>query len=407
MYPDRLYDLALNYRKTKLWKALYDSEFFTVSLSNGQIGYCCVMGFLGEHIALAIYIGNRGLDTYRLLQNMGCVEMNALKEQEWMESQDCLQCAFECKESLSPRELVGIQSYARPRRIAFRGTNAFPQFVRYSPACYPWLVSEPAEVGFLCEALTAALEVSAKLASKGKDHLGFTEGPAYDREIPLLTPIDDGFVWTRHRLPPEQSVCYPEPKLRDELLLRRLKQVKKRSGTWICDVVMVPQPVTEFEGDADEANVESAPRFPYVLLTADQKTQTVFPGKMASSYAGGAEEMLTALGNHMLESGVPRQIHVVDQRTRTLVKDLAETLGIKLVLQQESGLLDDLEEEFFAYCSESEPNIEEEIQQLVGTLLSADEDMFLSIPDELLQQLRLMERQGLLPEEIAAKIRSL
>lgn len=407
MYPDRLYDLALDYRKTKLWKALYDSEFFAVTLSNGQIGYCCVMGFLGEHIALALYIGNRGLDSYRLLQNMGCVEMNALKEQEWMVSQDCLQCAFECKEILSPRELAGIQRYAKPRRIVFRGANAFPQFVKYSPACYPWPVSEPVEIGFLCEALMATLEVSAKLAAKGKDCLGFTEGPAYDREIPLLTPTGDGFAWSRHRLPPEQAVGYPEPKLRDELLLRRLKQVKKHSGTWLCDIVMVPQPVAEFSDDAGEANVESAPRFPYMLLTADQKTQTVFPGKMVSSYADGAEEMLTALGNHMLENGIPRQIQVVDQRTWTLLKDLVETLGIKLVLQQESDLLDDLEEEFFAYCSESEPDIEEEMQQMVETLLSADEDMLLSIPDELLQQLRLMERQGLLPKEIALKIRSL
>ena len=76
MYPDRLYDLALNYRKTKLWKALYDSEFFAVSLSNGQIGYCCVMGFLGEHIALALYIGARSLDRYRLVQKMDGREMS-------------------------------------------------------------------------------------------------------------------------------------------------------------------------------------------------------------------------------------------------------------------------------------------------------------------------------------------
>lgn len=245
------------------------------------------------------------------------------------------------------------------------------------------------------------------MAAKGKNHLGFTEGPAYDREIPLLTPIDDGFAWSRHRLPPEQAVCYPEPKLRDELLLRRLKQVKKHSGTWICDVVMVPQPVAEFSDDADESNVESAPRFPYILLAADQKTQTVFPVKMVSTYADGAEEMLTALGGHMLKNGISRQIQVVDQRTWTLLKSLAETLGIKLVQQRENALFDDLEEEFFAYCNGSEPDIEEEMQQMIETLLSADKDMLLSMLDELLQQLRLMERQGLLPEEIADKIRSI
>ncbi len=71
MYSDKLYHAALAFRKTKLWKSLYDSELFAVSLSNGEIGYCCIMGYLGEHIALSLYIGNRGLDSYRLLQELG------------------------------------------------------------------------------------------------------------------------------------------------------------------------------------------------------------------------------------------------------------------------------------------------------------------------------------------------
>ena len=44
MYSERLYSLAFAVRKTKLWKTLYDNELFAVSLSNGEIGYCSVMG---------------------------------------------------------------------------------------------------------------------------------------------------------------------------------------------------------------------------------------------------------------------------------------------------------------------------------------------------------------------------
>ncbi len=77
MYPDQLYDLALAFRKAKLWKRLYDSEIFAVSLSNGEIGYCCIMGCLGEHFALAVYIGEQGMGSYRRLQEIGQVPMNA------------------------------------------------------------------------------------------------------------------------------------------------------------------------------------------------------------------------------------------------------------------------------------------------------------------------------------------
>ena len=95
MYPDQLYDLALAFRKTKLWKRLYDSELFAVSLSNGQTGYCCVMGYLGEHTALAVYIGEQGLDSYRHLQEISHVPVNALQAHEFMLSQFCLQCSLE------------------------------------------------------------------------------------------------------------------------------------------------------------------------------------------------------------------------------------------------------------------------------------------------------------------------
>jgi len=51
------------------------------------------MGELGEHIALALYIGFDGLDSYRSLCEVG----NAHSEAEYQESmllQDCVQCSF-------------------------------------------------------------------------------------------------------------------------------------------------------------------------------------------------------------------------------------------------------------------------------------------------------------------------
>ncbi len=130
MYPDQLYDLALAFRNAKLWKRLYDSEIFAVSLSNGEIGYCCIMGCLGEHFALAVYIGEQGLDSYRRLQEMSHVPMNALQAQEFMLSQYCLQCSFETKDLLSPKELAAVRGYGKDRGITFRDSNAFPKFMK-------------------------------------------------------------------------------------------------------------------------------------------------------------------------------------------------------------------------------------------------------------------------------------
>ena len=88
MYPDKLYQLAFAFRKTNLWKSLYESELFAVALPDGEIGYCCVMGSGGEHLALALYVGNKGLDTFRIMQGAGEVEAHPLKAYETMLSQD-------------------------------------------------------------------------------------------------------------------------------------------------------------------------------------------------------------------------------------------------------------------------------------------------------------------------------
>ena len=108
MYPDKLYQLAFAFRKAKLWKSLYDSELFAVTLPDGEIGYCCVMGAAGEHLALALYVGSSGLDSYRLLQEVGDMDVSPLKASEIMLSQDCLQCSFENKDMLTPEELSAL-----------------------------------------------------------------------------------------------------------------------------------------------------------------------------------------------------------------------------------------------------------------------------------------------------------
>lgn len=403
MYPDRLYDLALTFRKMKLWKRLYDSELFAVSLSNGQIAYCCIMGLLGEHIALAVYIGEQGLDSYRHLQEMGHVPMNALQAQEFMLSQSCLQCSLETKDALSPQELAAVRSYGKARGITFRGANAFPQFIKYQPARYPWPVQETVDVQLLCEALTAALEVSEKLTAVGKGRLGFTDGPAHDRTIPLLTPEGQGFTWGVCRLPPRRSASYPEPMLRDELLTARLKKQKKRAGIWACDVVMFPQPAF-----VDEEDTDAVPVFPYMLLAADLEKELVIPTEVVPAYEEGAAELLSAIGNQMLDNGIPTEIHVVNGRTRSLLKNLAATLGIRLVQQQEIEHLDCLEEELLGYCDEQTPDtVEEAADYFSEMLLSLDDDVLLSMPKDLQTQLRTMERQGLLAEDVANRIRDL
>jgi len=60
MKREQLLEAAFAYKQTRLWKKLMDSELFAVALPDGEIGYCCVMGMIAEHIALSLYVGSGG-----------------------------------------------------------------------------------------------------------------------------------------------------------------------------------------------------------------------------------------------------------------------------------------------------------------------------------------------------------
>lgn len=404
---DNLYELAFAYRKTKLWKSLFDSELFAVALPDGEIGYCSVMGFLGEHLALGLYVGEEGLDCCRFIQNPTGRGMNMLRVQEIAFSQICLQCSFQNKDELSPEELSAVRAYAGAHKLTLRGAHAFPQFTAYRTARYPWPVTGGEDVQLLSTALEAALAVDSALKSHSKEELGFEEGVIEDRSVPLLTRSGDGFEWSMHPLPPRRPPQYPEPVLEDELLLARLKRAKKSSGVWICDVVMCPTPTIQDDS--------SAPVFPYMLLAASRDSGMVIPTTPVMDYGDGAGGILRELASQMLEFGIPRQIQVVDERTYSLLKGLAAALKVKLELQEHNDALDELEADFLDHmdgCGEDDEDdgdedILDSFEHFLEGLLDLDDSTLLSMPQELREQLRAVDRQGLLTPALSGRLRRL
>ena len=65
-----LFAAAGEFYKLRPWEWMEDSELFGVlNPETGEIGYCCVMGNLGELLALGVYLGTDGLETYLMMQS--------------------------------------------------------------------------------------------------------------------------------------------------------------------------------------------------------------------------------------------------------------------------------------------------------------------------------------------------
>ena len=52
MTREDLYGAAFRYKKTGLWRKLWDTEMFALKLSDGRIGYINVLGRNGEFCGL-------------------------------------------------------------------------------------------------------------------------------------------------------------------------------------------------------------------------------------------------------------------------------------------------------------------------------------------------------------------
>ena len=67
MIPDKLYELAFAYKKTKLWDKIWKDQLFAVKLTDGKMGYVCAERGVESAYALKLFTTQKGLDTYRTL----------------------------------------------------------------------------------------------------------------------------------------------------------------------------------------------------------------------------------------------------------------------------------------------------------------------------------------------------
>lgn len=414
--PDSLFDLAFAYKQTKLWKLLWDTQLFAVQFTDGQIGYCSVMGMAGEHNALAVYIGQAGLDSYRAIaggageQNFDMVDddgnvLPTFQTHERMMSQDCLQCAFEKKADMRDQSVRAAQTYAKRNDLRLAGN--YPDFVRYRPYRFPWYMRDAIEQGYMAEALRAAIEVARRIEAdveayqkeiptfctrdarevvRGK--LGFSEGAPYRKKIPLLTMKNGAFVWSSIALPNEKKKQYPSPLITsNDILLTRVKRTKKLVGqngqgtSWYCDIVMLPQPLRGVTGDAEadgaagagesgetnrpgqsDAELEpiEAPYFAMAMFVIDNEMQQIVSTPMIPQLDEvGCGKVIRALAESITQDGKPRSfiVKINDARTRTILQAFAEQVGVEMTsCADDDDVLLDAEMNLLAYFNNKADN---------------------------------------------------
>ena len=397
-----LYRLAFAYKKTKLWKKLYDDEIFAVRLPDGEIGYCSVMGYLGEHVALSLYVGASGWGSYlSLLRRAGADDEDlpvpgTQAPPTWLLVQDCIQCSLEDRDELSDEELAEARAAAKALGIVPRGARAFPQFTRYIPDRWPWPLRDERDEARIGAALSAALALSALLEIQNKRDLGFFEVDEETRDVPFFDREGDGWTLDRTPLPDEGPRTFPTPGEPDRKVVAALRKLKK-GGIMECEIVRMAEPVQEGPGEA--------PWFPVLLLCVDTRRGDLLPMRPVLRYEEDPDALRDAFVEALMESGqCPRAVKVRNESARALMEGLCARAGILLSMDADLPALDEVKESFFALLQDAAEG-SGPAGEIVEALDGMSDEEIGQMPDVLADQILEMADLGLLPQALEARLR--
>ena len=303
-----LYSAASRFKEVACWDWLLDSDLFAVqNPATGEMGYCCVMGALGEHFALGVYLGPKGLESYMKMR-----EADPADPLEIMMGQKCLMASFEERGALQKLDLEVIRSLGHK----FRGRNSWPLFRSYLPRYAPWHLTED-EARYL----TLALEESIEVAGRVKEEPALLISRGQTRLLARVPERSGGASqWRDDWIVPMIPAGPPPVPPLDETGLKRLKNsLPQKSMTWEIDLFYLPTVI--MEGDR--------PFYPSTLLCVDRDSGFIFGTEVM-----GPEERELAparIQRHFASAGaLPNQVAVSRDEVFQWMGPMASALGIKV-----------------------------------------------------------------------------
>ncbi len=312
-----LYEAALEYRDLMPWRFLYDDQLFAVKDPlTGQTGYCCVLGTLGEVIALCVYRGSEGLDFYQRIHS-GTLGPG---DDETIAGQNAILAEFADRRELEKEDLAILKSL----NLAIRGRKQYPRFRSYLPGYSQWFLNET-EVRFLTLALMAAchfagdyLKNKTILQSDTIDHY-LTYMPQQD--------LDGTHSWIREWSRPEPV---PDPAIArlpyNEIRLQKLKHMNlKRDTAWEADGLLMPGILQD----------QDRPYFARILAVAHHDSGVMLSFNLtpyaADPYPPLTEAIVSAIERH---KRLPSEIKLANKHAYEAVQPVAESLGLKITLSK-------------------------------------------------------------------------
>ncbi len=327
----QLYDIAVQIKQAAPWEWMEETDLFGVqNPETKELGFASVMGTLGEHYAVAVYLGAKGLHGFWSMQEAG----PHISPEQFFEIPQ-MQASFEDRNELSQKDRKLIKKLG----LKFRGRQAWPMFRSYRPGYVPWYL-EAAEARFLTHVLTQTLDVALRF----EDDPALLEPPDDETYLVRVAQAEAGsLTWSDQLMtvpPPEPA---PISLQMDVQALAQLKQAPPSGHILEIDFFLMPAAIQEQK--------EERPYYPYVLLVVEAQSSFILGTEMLSPEPS-LEAMWGLVPMYvvqlMAQAGLrPRQVNVRSALLQDLLQPVAEELQFKLNQSRRLPGLDEAKEFMF------------------------------------------------------------
>ncbi len=305
-----LYEQALQFKRLACWTWMIEENLFGIQdPKTGEIGYCCVIGSLGEVFGLIVYLGSEGLEGFRKLR----AKRRPPGSIEGLLLHNCLSLTFDDRKYVHKEEHEIIKQLG----LSLRGRNAYPIFKNLKPGYLPWSITAD-EAVYLTQALMQAEDVCLRF----KEQRTLLDPPARGEYL-VRTPELNGDTLTWRDCWTKPAPVKPKPLSVhfDELRVQRLKSRElKMQGIWEFDYAFADIPIKE----------TGRPFFPCLLIVADHDTGFIFHNHMVppdvypTQFANSFIEALEKTGF------LPMEILVAQDEAKLILEPIATRFGIRL-----------------------------------------------------------------------------
>jgi hypothetical protein len=329
----KLYSLAEQVLELGPWRWMEEDEIFGVKFpQNETVGFVSVMGMLGQHRAVTVYLGAEGLRGFWRVEGMESTE-----EPTAIVHVPQLMASFEDRSQLDQRDIAQIRRLG----LSYGKEESWPLFRSFRPGHYPWFL-ELSEV----KMLSCALEQTLVVAERAREDDSLLEPEDEDRYLVRTPRTSAGqLIWEDRRMTFQMEPFHVVPDI-DPGAVDELKALRQSENELELDCISIPARI----GSQGER-----PRWPHMLIILDAESGVILGFELLEAVDGLPamwREIPSRTLSILLKSEVrPARIRVRSTLYGELLRPVLDALEVDVVKQAELPALEEARESLFEYMS--------------------------------------------------------